>query len=210
MAIAIQDSLPGKKGAFIKTETAKQMITRQENAGPFGLGVAVEKGKKATYFIHNGSNQGFRCMFIANDHGDGAMIMTDSNKAMPLVEEVLQAIAKEFDWPDQQILPMLRSPIKNGDIDTPLPDPKEWMHTYEGIYSLQGSKKPLTATLKWGEPGKIIGQLEGEEPFEIIPTSKHAAFFQRFNPGPWDIIRFEVDGQNCPSFDLGGIFKRIP
>lgn len=41
------------------------------------------------------------CMLVAYAHsGQGAAIMTNSDRGMPLITEILFAVAHEYEWPD--------------------------------------------------------------------------------------------------------------
>jgi hypothetical protein len=53
------------------------------------------------WFGHSGGNEGFRCHLIAHrDAGCGLVLMTNGDRGHELVAEILDAFARELDWPD--------------------------------------------------------------------------------------------------------------
>lgn len=98
-ALELQKSRAGKSNRVLSREMAAQMTTKQfEN---WGLGLSVAGEGKSLKFSHGGSNEGFRCIMIAYaDTGQGAVIMTNSDKGGALLPEIIRAIAREYNWPD--------------------------------------------------------------------------------------------------------------
>lgn len=105
MAIAIQKSLAGENGAIFDKKLIQEMVTPQTEGRTNGLGVFVDTLSNTLVFSHTGSNVGFRCIMIANDHGQGAVIMTNSDRGDILQTELLTAIAKENKWSDAAEMP---------------------------------------------------------------------------------------------------------
>ncbi len=96
-AIGIQEALAGKSGSVISQAMAEQMLTRQKEND--GLGVFLDGDGQTLRFSHGGSNEGFRCMFVAYAHtGQGAAIMTNSDRGSELIDEIMFAIAHEYGW----------------------------------------------------------------------------------------------------------------
>jgi CubicO group peptidase (beta-lactamase class C family) len=92
----------------------------QPQAGPTGLGFVLEgprpaprggaaapDGDPGQRFGHNGSNQGFESRWVA-DGQRGVAVMANSNGAMPLMLEVIRAVAQVHGWQDWQALTQAR------------------------------------------------------------------------------------------------------
>jgi hypothetical protein len=62
-----------------------------------GLGFFLEGDGEARRFGHGDSNEGFKCRLIAGvDGGAGAVIMTNADNGLALIEEKLRAIAAAY------------------------------------------------------------------------------------------------------------------
>lgn len=99
-AVEMQRSLKGESNKILKQATAKEMLTEQ-NGGPVGLGFFLEGEGESRRFGHGGSNRGFRCRLVAYlERGQGAAVMTNASQGGALIQEVLEAIARVYEWPD--------------------------------------------------------------------------------------------------------------
>jgi CubicO group peptidase (beta-lactamase class C family) len=99
LAIAIQQSVSGKKNSYLDRTTANEMLTPQ--IGGWGLGFELPK-KKSVRFAHGGSNFGFQCLLVADkDTEEGAVVMTNSDRGLPLAIEIINSIATEYGWRDR-------------------------------------------------------------------------------------------------------------
>ena len=77
------------------------MVTKE--SGSYGLGLSVGDITGTTKFSHGGSNEGFTCILVAYlETGQGAIVMTNSDKGPPLFNEILRAIAQEYNWKDNR------------------------------------------------------------------------------------------------------------
>ncbi len=96
-AIAAQRSLHGEPGGVLKPETAREQLTPVLGSAALGFFVRNEDG--ATYFEHGGADEGFQALFVASrDGGYGAVVMANSDNGSALGEEILRAIATEYEW----------------------------------------------------------------------------------------------------------------
>ncbi len=99
-AVEVQKSLKGKSNKVLKQSTLSEMLTAQ-NGGPAGLGFFLNGEGQSLRFGHGGSNRGFRCSLEAYvQRGQGAAIMTNASHGAALAREVLEAIARVYQWPD--------------------------------------------------------------------------------------------------------------
>ena len=97
-AIGVQKALAGQSPILSKA-TAAEMV-KDGGMGHFGLGLAIGGLPDHPFFEHNGADEGFISNFMAYDHGDGAVILTNSLNGGQLSDELLRTIARKYHWPD--------------------------------------------------------------------------------------------------------------
>jgi CubicO group peptidase (beta-lactamase class C family) len=103
-AMGVQHAAAAAPSAILGPELAVSMLTRQ--AGPasrlggldsVGLGLFLG----GPWFGHSGGNEGFRCHLVAHrDAGCGLAVMTNGDRGHEVVAAILEAVARELDWPD--------------------------------------------------------------------------------------------------------------
>jgi len=97
-AIEIQLSLRGDSNKILSQEMTRQMIT-PAGAGPFAMGLTIERRGEGWYFSHGGSNWGFRCTLLAHvSKGYGVAIMTNADRGSTLTEELAGRVAAAYGW----------------------------------------------------------------------------------------------------------------
>ena len=98
-AIELQEACAGRSHKVLSQDTAQEMLTAQ--SGRSGLGIMVEGSGPSAFFLHGGSNRGFRCTLIATVHGGkGAVVMTNSDNGAELAGEIVRSVAREYAWPE--------------------------------------------------------------------------------------------------------------
>jgi CubicO group peptidase (beta-lactamase class C family) len=98
--IEIQKGLQGKSD-FLKKETLEEMLTPLEFANWAGIGFMLEGKDESARFKHNGWNAGFLSEFRGHKNiGMGIVIMLNSNEGQGIINEILNSVAKEYEWPD--------------------------------------------------------------------------------------------------------------
>ncbi|MHB1326610.1 MAG: serine hydrolase [Gemmatimonadales bacterium] len=98
-AIGVAGARAGTSTGVLSKDMASQMLTVQK--APSGLGPALNGSGRAFRFGHGGSNRGFRGnMVYFPETGQGAAVMSNSDNGGALVQEVLNAIAKVYQWPE--------------------------------------------------------------------------------------------------------------
>ena len=103
-ALAVQHSLEGREG-LITRGLAMEMITPILPDAEYGLGLGVKGSGENLQLSHGGSNEGFRCMLVFYPRlRRGAVVMTNSDNGSRLITEVLRALAREYAWPDYQMV----------------------------------------------------------------------------------------------------------
>ncbi len=101
-AIGMQEALSGRSDRLLSQSMARQLLTNQMDN--VGLGVFLEGSGKALRFSHGGRDEGFDAMLVAYaDTGQGAAIMVNANDNSRAVQRILEAIARQYHWPDYPI-----------------------------------------------------------------------------------------------------------
>ncbi len=103
-AIDLMDTQAGRSGAKLSPRAEAQMLTSQSYAwllGAFnGQGIFLTGESDSLRFFHEGSNAGFASFLLGYRSGQGAIIMTNSDNGILLMDEIARSIAHEYNWPD--------------------------------------------------------------------------------------------------------------
>jgi CubicO group peptidase (beta-lactamase class C family) len=98
-AVGLQQAAAGKSGKTLSQGMARQMLTDEKDG--YGLGVGVEGSGPKLRFGHGGRDEGFDARLVAYaETGQGAAIMINANDNSQMVSRILDAIAREYHWPD--------------------------------------------------------------------------------------------------------------
>jgi CubicO group peptidase (beta-lactamase class C family) len=98
----VQKSEAGTSDKILSSQLTKTMLTR--GLGETGLGFFVEQQPDRTSFSHSGGNDGFRTLLFGyTKTGQGAVVLTNSDNGMALIEEIFASIAAEYNWPDFKV-----------------------------------------------------------------------------------------------------------
>jgi hypothetical protein len=101
-AIEVQRAFAGRSNKIISKKMAAEMLKVQ--SGSYGLGFNLTGAGRDLAFSHGGSNVGFKCqLFAYAETGQGAVLMANGDLGAPLIEELLRAIAKEYNWPHYRV-----------------------------------------------------------------------------------------------------------
>ena len=85
--------------SVLSPSSARQMVA--PGLGDWGLGLEIGGRPEHRYFWHGGGNAGYQCIMTAYEgEGDGAVVMTNSNRGYALANDVIRSIAREYNWPD--------------------------------------------------------------------------------------------------------------
>jgi CubicO group peptidase (beta-lactamase class C family) len=158
LAIEVQNEYAGKSSKILSPAMMRQVLTHQKDN--WGLGFAVESSGRNLRFGHGGANEGYRCDLEAyTDLGQGVAIMTNSDSGGEVANELLRAVAKEYNWPDFQPTEHAVAKIDSGRFPQ-----------YAGVYEITGIGK-ITVTVK---DAKLYVQADplGPEPQELLPESE--------------------------------------
>jgi CubicO group peptidase (beta-lactamase class C family) len=89
-----------KPGRVLSKETTRKMLTVVK--GGYGLGISVQGKGESLLISHGGNNAGFSCFLVGFTRtGQGAVVMTNSDAGNPVIQEILQRLAKEYGWPSK-------------------------------------------------------------------------------------------------------------
>lgn len=213
MTIAIQKSLKNEPGALLYPKSAQDLIQvpsglKYDRGQIPGSGVFVEKSKEATYFHHDGSNLGFRCLMVGNDQGQGAVIMTNSELGNELIQEIVRKLADAYNWKGKDALNMVPAQHKEVLATTEKSEPiqgKDWAEKYHGSYK----KDDHFVSLEFNEAtGKIEFTDPGNEVFQLIPVSEHVGILNE--DGKWFPVEFHPQGSGQWILSIHGFDHKGP
>jgi CubicO group peptidase (beta-lactamase class C family) len=94
--LGVHEALAGKS-KVISAKTAREMLT--PGLGRHGVGPMVGGSTERKFFTHGGSNAGYKCLILVYEDGEGAVIMTNSDKG-ELLGEIMRTVAHVYGWPD--------------------------------------------------------------------------------------------------------------
>ena len=102
--VEMHDALSGRSSRVLTIDGARLMLTpRFPTGGPrrhIGIGFFLDDRGGARYFVHGGADEGFEALLIATADGSkGAVLMANTNGSMAMFEEIVRAIAREYEWP---------------------------------------------------------------------------------------------------------------
>src|SRR5262245_29047448 len=99
LIVALAEAHQGKPKALIAAPQTKALLTRQIDDA--GLGFTVTGKDRALALIQKGSNPGYTSYFVAYPAtGQGAVIMTNSDTAERVINELLDNLKMEYGWPE--------------------------------------------------------------------------------------------------------------
>jgi CubicO group peptidase (beta-lactamase class C family) len=158
----------------IETMLRPQLAHQKVGEGEFvGLGFFCDGKDAGFHFGHGGWDEGFVAqMRVYKDIGKGAVVMINSNEGHPLLDELLRAIAKEYEWPDA--LPKEKVAISLANL-----------HDYAGLYSFGAGTQFQISVMGDG----LMLHYGQQPPLPIFPSAKNEFFTKVLNTD----IRFERD-----------------
>jgi CubicO group peptidase (beta-lactamase class C family) len=166
-AIGIQEALSGKSRRPLSAATARAMLVPAYNQQALGLVVGGSNARK--YFNHGGANFGYRCLLVAYQDGDGAVVMTNSDNGDPLIREIIRTVAHEYVWPDYAPPVRTLATIDPTSFDS-----------YVGAYRFVAGS---TVTF-WRDGDHFKNRIFGQAVVEMFPTSEHE-YFEKVVDARW-------------------------
>jgi CubicO group peptidase (beta-lactamase class C family) len=96
--IEIQTALNGTEGKVLRPASAREMVT-PVGVGRYGVGLALDPRGQGWYFLHGGSNWGYRAWFIGHfRRGYGVVIMTNGDSGSALMGQVADRVEAAYHW----------------------------------------------------------------------------------------------------------------
>lgn len=168
-----------KEPALLTKETIEAMLLPQLDhqkvgEGDFvGLGFFCKDKDDGFQFGHGGWDEGFvaQMQFYKNT-GMGAVVMINSNEGYPLLDEIMHAIAREYEWPNA--LPKEKTAVSLANINA-----------YTGLYTSKAGTQFRIIAMGAG----LMLQHGQQPPLPIFPSSEVEFFTKVVNMN----IRFEMD-----------------
>jgi CubicO group peptidase (beta-lactamase class C family) len=155
-------SLQGKANHVLSQDLTRQMVT--PGKGKWGLGVQIGGSDADPYFSHGGVNAGFESLFVAYEqHGDGAVVMTNAQGGSRLAEQIMQSIATEYGWADFR--PAVRTQVK---VEPAV------LARYVGTYALNPNFS-ITFSL---DGDQLMSQATNQAKIPIFPESEKEFFLK--------------------------------
>ena len=97
LGIEVQKALRGES-KLLSRRTALEMVA-PTGTGPFAIGFAIEKRGEGWYFVHDGSNWGFRSdLAMHRLKGYGIVVMTNSDSGGQIISEIEARVAAAANW----------------------------------------------------------------------------------------------------------------
>jgi CubicO group peptidase (beta-lactamase class C family) len=99
LLLAIGRAWRGESGLFLLPETARDMMTRQ-NDGPYGLGAAIGEADGSLVLMKRGQNIGYQAyLVLLPAAGKGMVVMTNSDNGSILADALIRRAAEIHGWP---------------------------------------------------------------------------------------------------------------
>lgn len=175
--IEIQNAINSKPSFFAK-ETIEQMLSPQQVAKNMGIGFFLEGADDAERFYHGGWDEGFVTKFVSyKKGGNGAIVFINSNEGVNLLDEIIRAIAIEYNW--NSFIPKADISI---DFDHVLTD------EYCGFYDTETG---LIFNIVKSDNGLKL-EVSGQMPINLSPKSKEVFSIDILNTK----IKFDFDMNN--------------
>ena len=97
LGIEVQKTLRGES-KLLSRGTALEMVA-PTGTGSFAIGFAIEKRGEGWYFMHDGSNWGFRADLVMHRlKGYGIAVMTNSDSGGQIISEIEARVAAAANW----------------------------------------------------------------------------------------------------------------
>ena len=99
LIVAMAKAARGDKTTLFAERGLGELMTNVDNLG-YGLGVGLTGTAGDPVAMKRGNNLGFRSGFVACPRsGQGAVVMTNGDGGEPIVDAVLDALARRYKWP---------------------------------------------------------------------------------------------------------------
>ena len=166
-----------KQPSLLSKETIESMLNPQLDHQKMaeddfvGLGFFCSGKEDEFNFGHGGWDEGFVAkMRFHKNLGKGAVVMINSNEGYLLLDEIMRAIAQEYNWPNA--FPKEKIPASLASL-----------HDYSGLYSTKTGMEFRVSVMN----DSLMLHYGQQPPLPIFPLSEVEFFTKTINAG----IRFE-------------------
>ena len=174
-ALGVRSALDGKS-KVISAKTARAMLTPV--IGQQGLGPQLGGSPARRFFSHGGANAGYRCMLVAYEDGEGAVVMTNSDAGDEIANDLIRTIAHVYQWPD--FAPPTRTLARME------PDA---LQRFVGVYDLDEGSTYVVRR----EGDHLVGSVLGNRPVALAPSSDRQFFAREVNV----LVDFELNADGA-------------
>ncbi len=171
--IETQLAYQGKSSKVLNQQTTRLRLTPYID-GSAALGVFINKKGADTYFLHNGSNEGFLGMYYGSlTHGNGVVVMVNSANG-PILDEIINSVARVYDWKD------FYKPITRRNIHVPATILDTYVGEYEFVpgYTLTVTREHDQLRAKMTSQSKVSLLAENQTRFYLEATDVHIDFLK--------------------------------
>jgi len=96
--IEIQNSLIGKSNKILTSGMTQLMLSPYLVNGHSGLGVYLEEIDGKVYFSHDGSNKGFRSIYIGSTKGGNGIVLMINSENFDISKEIIATVFDVYGW----------------------------------------------------------------------------------------------------------------
>jgi len=180
--LAVTSSLKGEQGAILSPSMARTMLTPV--LMDHGLGPKVGGRTPRMYFTHDGGNDGYRCLLVIYDDGEGAVVMTNSDSGGAIAQEVIRSIASAYGWPDF-------APARRALMNVK----PERLERLIGAYQFDDGSIYVVRR----NADRLTGHELGQTPVSLFPSSDHELFARDVDL----VVDFEHVNDTVTAMQLG-------
>jgi CubicO group peptidase (beta-lactamase class C family) len=183
LVVDLQRARAGRPSKLFTRETALEAL--KPNPGGCGLGFHLDGAR----FNHGGDNVGFKAVLVGyQDEGLGAVIMTNADEGWHLNNELIRAIAVEYQWPLDPVrdFPFYPTP-ESGAVPVPL----ALLASYAGEYETEEGYSFRVRT----EGESLWIEAPGQPLLRLTALGESSFYSQELN------LRLNITGED--SFALG-------
>jgi Beta-lactamase class C and other penicillin binding proteins len=193
--IAIQNSFNGSDTKFISQDTAREMLSLQNES--FGLGPMVDIDNKILVFQHGGADKGFIAYWygLANQNS-GVVVMTNSITGKGLILEIVASVADTYKWPTLRPVEIELFPKTIKDYPS-----------LAGKYSLPSSDKPIEIIFA-GD--KLFMKFADETKQVELLQNNSMSFFTTNGQGKSIVFNSDPDTKRVTSFTFSQLDGKMP
>ena len=172
VGVELQRTLRGDAPRLLKRETVEEMLKVQVGE-EMGIGFFLEGKGEGARFGHGGWNEGFVAFSgFYKSRGLGVVVMVNSNEGAPLLDEIVRAVAREYDWPGYFPPAPETSKVAgaaldalSGEYETEAKVRFKVARQGESLLLTVGSQPPL-ALVTQSDTSFLLGPLNGKVTFE--------------------------------------------